>query len=159
MATTLVFAIALIFQHGVESIETPYGLCFVPTKHTEARGELSTPLISPQSPGYKQAYNDFIEPMLKEISDTTGIFTKGAKNRLRSIKDNIEVYYSDNSQDRMFLESIDTNLFPDLNNHIISIQHQILRTSMEYGMFHLVNLFSNLPRQFLGYHHKSYSMV
>ena len=104
MTTTLVFLIVilLISKHGIRSIDTPRGLCFVPTKLSEAGGELSTALITPQSPGYQEAYNEFIDPMLKAIADNTEIFEKGAKHRLKSKKDNIEVYYIDNYQDRMF---------------------------------------------------------
>ena len=107
MMTTIVFliVIVLVSKHEIRSIyaiSPPRGLCFVPTKLSEAGGELSTALITPQSPGYQEAYNEFIDPILKAIADNTEIFEKGAKHRLKSKKDNIEVYYIDNYQDRMF---------------------------------------------------------
>ena len=77
----------------------PTGVCFVPTKLSDAAGELATPLLSPESPDYKRFYDKFIDPMLKGIADDLGILERGTKHKLNS-KSNVEVYYIDNFNDR-----------------------------------------------------------
>ena len=97
------------FDHNLGKV-TPSGVCFVPTKLSEAAEPLSNPLISPSTPGYQDIYNEFIAPMLNAISLDLNIFgtesssrteQKEIKSKLRSQSDNVEVYYIDHFNDRL----------------------------------------------------------
>eukprot|EP01083_Nonionella_stella_P126540 383026_1 len=95
--------------------EVPSGACFVPTKLSAPSQDLPKPLISPQSPGYKDIFAQFIDPMLismaganlgimnssREYAATAhGVKTKQQKiSEYRKMRKSVEVYFIDHFND------------------------------------------------------------
>ena len=68
LCVVLFVVINLLFPYqAIMDGVVPKGACFVPTKLSKPyKQELGKALITPESPGYKDVFSYFIDPMLKE---------------------------------------------------------------------------------------------